>query len=552
MAMIGAFLGGPDTTLPAGKAGISLCVNTTDRLNLATASFTVTASGFNQTVQADASGRAYIEVDAGKTYTVTLNHQGSYENDGPQTVITESRMEYGVYFDLFYYPAVSTVVIVHTKAGSTVTATREDDEYSITATANSYDGKNGYAGLHGLTVGDTWKIEANGETHQMVVEDVYYEIDLGLETMIYGVRITKNTADPMERVTYIEDNASWSKGTRSDPGLWAGSGTPFTSIKPVMKKGDAWVDLNKRNLAEDVFGDPVDITTLGNDVFVEVHTWWLSIQDDGTYQYIRFANRKVDSTYVKLASMWSGQDVGMFHYGAFHCYTSGSLGYSSANRTPRSKLSMDNYIDYCLARGDGYDIESYHQRNYIAALLVLFFGTTGPSLIISGYRTGSAAVAENILTFDNDLGIAGSSSDSEMMSFLWCNAFWGNFYEYVGGARTSGYQLQTLDNGQPSDADESEYTAHDTQPADSRQGQISQMDCQSTAVAFFPKECNASASTYWVNGGRVNYDAYAYVGANYSSGSGGGPFYTNFQISRSTVISNASTRLCYRKGRTYA
>ena len=140
MAMVGAFLGGPDTTLPAGKAGISLCVNTTDRLNLSTASFTVTASGFNQTVQADASGRAYIEVDAGKTYTVTLNHQGNYENDGPQTVIAESRMQYGVLFDLFYYPAASTVVRVHTKAGATVTATRQSDSQQITATADTSDG----------------------------------------------------------------------------------------------------------------------------------------------------------------------------------------------------------------------------------------------------------------------------------------------------------------------------------------------------------------------------------------------------------------------------
>ena len=172
MAMVGAFLGGPDTTLPAGKAGISLCVNTTDRLNLATASFTVTASGFNQTVQADASGRAYIEVDAGKTYTVALNHQGSYENDGPQTVIAQSRMNYGVFFDLFYYPAASTVVRVHTKAGATVTATRQGDSQQITATADTSDGKNGYAYLRGLSVGDAWTIVAIGESETLKVEDI--------------------------------------------------------------------------------------------------------------------------------------------------------------------------------------------------------------------------------------------------------------------------------------------------------------------------------------------------------------------------------------------
>lgn len=108
MVMIGAFLGGPDYTIPVGKSGISLCVNTMDRQNLSTASFTITASGFNQTVQADASGRGYIEVDSGKTYTVALNIQGNYKNTGPQTVIAESRMNYGILFDLYAQEVVQT------------------------------------------------------------------------------------------------------------------------------------------------------------------------------------------------------------------------------------------------------------------------------------------------------------------------------------------------------------------------------------------------------------------------------------------------------------
>lgn len=108
MVMLGAFLGGPDYTIPVSKSGISLCVNTMDRQNLSAASFTITASGFDQTVQADASGRGYIEVDSGKTYTVTLNIQGNYKNTGPQTVIAESRMNYGILFDLYAQEVVQT------------------------------------------------------------------------------------------------------------------------------------------------------------------------------------------------------------------------------------------------------------------------------------------------------------------------------------------------------------------------------------------------------------------------------------------------------------
>ena len=550
MAMVGAFLGGPDTTLPVGKAGISLCVNTTDRLNLATASFTVTATGFSQTVQADASGRAYIEVDAGKTYTVEPNHQGSYENDGPQKVIAESRMQYGVFFDLFYYPAASTVVRVHTKAGATVTATRQGDSQQITATADTSDGKNGYAYLRGLSVGDTWLIVANGFEQYLKVEDIYYELDIGLEVTIYGIRIQESVSDPVARCVYIEDNTSWPKGTRNSVGNWLTGKTPFTGIKPVMFDGTTWTELDKRNLAQDVNGSPVDITTLGNDVFVEVPTWWLSITSDGTYKYIRFADKQVDSTYKKLASLWKGEDVGMFHRGCFHAYNNSNKTYSSRNRSPTVNVSTEEFRASCQARGEGYDKDMWHMNTYMHALCTLFFGTTNPQTILRGYVNASAKTVENIITFDNDLGIAGSSSGTQMMSFLWVNAEWGNVYSFIGGAKTDGsYRLQTLDNGEPDNTTGENYVTHDTSPKSSRSGYISEMDMQSTEVGFFPKVCSGSSSTYWADYGRVSASDFPYVGGGWTDGGNAGPFYAYFYYSASDTSSGISSRLSYRAGR---
>lgn len=548
MVMIGAFLGGPDTTLPAGKAGISLCVNTTDRLNLGTASFTVTASGFNQTVQADASGRGYIEVDAGKTYTVTLSHQGTYTNDGPQTVITESRMQYGVYFDLFDYPAVSTMVRVHTKAGATVTAVTGDK--SITATADASDGKNGYADLRGLSVGDTWTITANGKSTSIKIEDIYYEIDLGMVAMIYGVRIAHGTADPVARVTYIEDNSSWAKGTANNPGKWLTGKTPFSDIKPVMFNGTTWTDLNKRDLSKDVNGISVDISSLGNDILAEIPTWWLSFTTDGSYDYIKFADKKVDSTYKKLANLWKGEDVGMFHYGCFHAYNSSNKTYSSKGRTPTVNVSTEGFRASCQARGEGYDKVMYHQRMYIEALCLLYFGTTNPQTILRGYVDASSAGAESITSFSNDLGIAGSTSGTTHMAFLWINDFWGNVYEFVGGAKTDGsYRLQTLDNGEPDNTSGTGYVTHSTTPTSSRSGYVSEMDCQSTEVGFFPKVCSGSSSTYWADDGYVYASYFPYFGGYWNYGDYAGPFGAYFNFSASETYSSISSRLSYRAGR---
>lgn len=618
MAMIGAFLGGPDTTLPAGKAGISLCVNTTDRLNLATASFTVTASGFNQTVQADASGRAYIEVDAGKTYTVTLNHQGSYENDGPQTVIAQSRMNYGVFFDLFDYPSVSTSVTVSvTFEGAGVEGVSVVASNSLGMQITGVTVSNGQAVLRGLDVG-SWTVSAPtyGVSASLEVTELIESVSLALPGLrvtlqgkstpvsisgpvsdtktpsdngtvvfgplpqgqytvstvketkqvqvgagvasttikglftIYGVRIAKSVADPLARVEYIEENAGWSKGTRNSVGNWLTGNTPFTDIKPVMFNGSTWTDLNKRNLAQDVNGSPVDITTLGNDVFVEVPTWWLSITSDGTYKYIRFADTQVDSTYKKLASLWKGEDVGMFHRGCFHAYNSSGKTYSSRNRSPTVSVSTEGFRASCQARGEGYDKDMWHMNTYMHALCTLFFGTTNPQTILRGYVNASSKTTENVVTFDNDLGIAGSTSGTEMMSFLWVNAEWGNVYSFIGGAKTDGScRLQTLDNGEPDNTTGESYVTHETTPQSSRSGYISEMDMQSTEVGFFPKACSGSSSTYWADYGRVSASGFPNVGGGWSNGDVAGPFNAYFNYSASNTNSGVSSRLSYRAGR---
>ena len=333
-------------------------------------------------------------------------------------------------------------------------------------------------------------------------------------------------------------------------GNWLTGKTPFTDIKPIMFDGTTWTELDKRNLAQDVNGSPVDITTLGNDVFVEVPTWWLSMKSEGGYKYIRFADKQVDSTYKKLASLWKGQDVGMFHRGCFHAYNSSSKTYSSRNRSPTVSVSTEGFRASCQARGEGYDKDMWHMNTYMHALCTLFFGTTNPQTILRGYVNASAKIAENIVTFDNDLGIAGSTSGTQMMSFLWVNAEWGNVYSFIGGAKTdANCRLQTLDNGEPDNTTGENYVTHDTSPQSSRSGYISEMDMQSTEVGFFPKVCSGSSSTYWADGGYVYASSFPFVGGYWSSGDYAGPFYAYFRNSASSTYSYLSSRLSYRAGR---
>ena len=97
MAIVGGFIGGGVEMVPAGYGQLCMQWLTPDRKNISGASFTVTATGFNQTIQAGADGRAELIVPVGD-YTVEVAHEGVYDNDGPQTVHVESTQSYLVMF----------------------------------------------------------------------------------------------------------------------------------------------------------------------------------------------------------------------------------------------------------------------------------------------------------------------------------------------------------------------------------------------------------------------------------------------------------------------
>lgn len=101
---VSAFIAGPAYTVPPNMTLLILQLTTWDRRNL-TATFTISASGYSESIQADAGGRAVLMVPSGTTYTVTLTHAGTYLNDQSQLVVANSEEIAWVDFDLME-PAV--------------------------------------------------------------------------------------------------------------------------------------------------------------------------------------------------------------------------------------------------------------------------------------------------------------------------------------------------------------------------------------------------------------------------------------------------------------
>lgn len=539
--IVGAFLGGGNQTVPAGKCLVHLCINTIDRKNLSDASWTVTATGKSYTATADVSGRADLLVDSGYTYTATLVHSGEYHNDLPQTFVANSTGVVMLLFDLFQYPDVKTVLQVNTEPSTQVTIVSGTNTQVTTADST------GLAQFNGLATGSVWTVTANGKSTTVTIEHLLTVVTVG-KMPIYGVKISRSTSDPSARVTYIDDAEGFTPVVNSagtfDMGSWDGCDL-ISGIAPYAKAGSAWTSLEKRVMS----GCP---TSTAADALVEIPTWYLSWTSTDTDIYIRFSEKKQDDSYEDLASRLGGTRVGMFHWGMFHGVISSSKLYSYSGATPTVSQSITNFSNYAKARGTGYDMITYYQAQYLIALFVLLFkstdgqGTLGKGLTSSG----SAAQSRSKLTFTNDYGMYGYPSDAtKPVSFFWIHDFWGNIYDFVGCAKTdSSCRLMTIIDGYSS-VTESDFTlVTPNTPTDSRGGWVSDV-VGTSGAGFLPKTVSGSSTTFWCDYGRVRASYFPYWGGDWSNGDYAGPFLWSFYCSATDTSSGIGSRLSYRSGR---
>lgn len=111
--------------VPPNQTLIILQVQTWDRQNMNGAVFTISASGYSETVTADASGRALKLVPSGTTYTVSITIDGHYLNDQDQLATANSEEILWVNFVL----SLSAVEAFENVSASVWTADTTYDDY---------------------------------------------------------------------------------------------------------------------------------------------------------------------------------------------------------------------------------------------------------------------------------------------------------------------------------------------------------------------------------------------------------------------------------------
>ena len=363
---------------------------------------------------------------------------------------------------------------------------------------------------------------------------------------VYGFRIAVDEPDPSTRVTYPKNIFGQLNGASliETPAYGTGENCLndwadcplITGIK--RQTGNAmkgWTDVSNRRSAA--------AGSSTNMIMTFVPTWFMKMTNDGTNIDCAFSKTQIDSTWEDYAGSVGSNRVGHFRVGCYACKSD----FKSYSGQPEVSTSITDFIAGCQKLGTGYDIMTWYQWTYLAALAVLLYKSTNlQAAMASGYVSGSSVQSESALTFTNDYGMAGTpgNTGTTQMAFFWMQNLWGNIYQFVGGAKTSSYKLMTCTGY--SSTDEADFDKKSLGgPSSSINGAIKTV-VGTTDAGFFPTDCSGSYTTYFADYGLVNSSHFPNVGGYYNCGDDAGPFRASFYYGASGTHSDIGSRLSYR------
>ena len=366
-------------------------------------------------------------------------------------VIAESRMQYGVLFDLFDYPAAHTVVRVYTTAGATVTATFGSQ--TITATADSSAGKNGYAYLRGLSIGDTWTIAAYGESTTLFIDDVYYELELNIGfKFTMSLNSTTMQTDPTGCFTYGDDAAGFTplSNTRATLGTVTTVGSWGFRVNELLEKmyyatfntdGSISKILDPDNLALDEDGNASDITTKNTMLVIP------KVYTKGESGKLTISDKASEGT--AHAHTIGGVEYDNLALGVYNGYVSGSKLMSLSGVLPTKSQTRAVFRTQAQANGTNWMLWNYHQWRLIRD--ICFFAAKS----FDGQRKlgqGGHAYKSNTTGVTNAMGpFAGDvSGTSSAMKFL-LEDWWGSQYQFIDDFYGNGGTYYAGQNAIPTD-----------------------------------------------------------------------------------------------------
>lgn len=280
------------------------------------------------------------------------------------------------------------------------------------------------------------KFTAVADTHE-------YSLTLNLGVIFSALLdLTKSNSENI--VTYTDD----ATGMQKNFSAWRNQEIFKNLHLCVLKDGVKLYELDDNNTAKKKDGTAADITTLGNDVMLELPErlgYMIEWQNaEKTLLKVSVTNEPDNAAYNYDAfSLDSYNDCDRIYIGAYKGHCTGNKAYSSSGKAVTVSQTIDAFRTWCRARGKGYQQRTYGSVKLMQCLYIISHGTlnsqaaVGTGYVASSHTAGVSTGGTNAYGFDSEVIKASNPSymtdQNHQVKCLGLEDFWGNYWEFVDG-----------------------------------------------------------------------------------------------------------------------
>lgn len=327
------------------------------------------------------------------------------------------------------------------------------DEQLIGQTITVTNGSKTYAKIvpdtmeldFGLPVLGTWTFSNPITGTTKSINTVYYGqyyVELACYK-VFSAIIDFSMSNPDSMVTYADD-AEGMTGGSSD---WWNQPIYNTLRNCLLADGGEVLGyLKKDNLTQYENGTNAPITTVGNDVMLEIP------------QKVGYSIEWVDSQKLKVSvtdnpndeafnydafSLDSYNDCDKIYIGVYKGYCTGSKAYSSSGKSVTVSQTIDTFRTWCRNRGKGYQQRTYASVKLMQCLLIIFYkglnsqANCGYGYVASGHSAGVSTGGTNGYGFMSEVIKSTNptymTDQNHQVKCFGIEDFWGNYWEFVDG-----------------------------------------------------------------------------------------------------------------------
>lgn len=373
----------------------------------------------------------------------------------------------------------------------------------------------------------------------------------------YGVAIDLHATNPATMCTYTDDAVGMTAGDVS----W--KATPLYSLLKtcILINGAVSAYLNEDNLGLLAGGGASDITTLGNDVMLEIGgrigyriTWSL--------ESTRILNVKVTNNpnnpefNYDAFSLDSYNDCDKIYIGVFKGYGSASKLYSSSGKAVPVSQTIDTFRTWARARGAGYQQRTYASIKLMQCLYLIYFKTlnsqsaVGMGYVRSNHTAGVSTGGTNSYGFNSEIIKVSNptymTDQNHQVKCLGLEDFWGNYREFVDGVCSDASRnVLTCRLAKDFVTTGTNYTNNGNGGVTANIGNYMSRPQGGSNAGFMPQAVAGSDSTYFCDQAALYASRLAVLGGAFNDGADAGAFglSVNFDFSFPSVSTGA--RLMY-------